>query len=79
MDTPANERRCRNERHGEEAEVADAMATTEEDAEGVGTMPAGWEDEDDETPGRGLRGTTRVAGVSPQWAVAQQEAEADGK
>ena len=39
MDTPANERRCRNERHGEEEEVADAMATTEEDAVAV----AKWE------------------------------------
>ncbi len=49
MDTPANERRCRDERHEEEMEVADAIATTEEDAAGVGTVAAGWEDEDDET------------------------------
>jgi hypothetical protein len=46
---PANERRCRNKRHGEEEEVADAMLTTEEDAAGVGLVAAGWEDEDDET------------------------------
>ncbi len=49
MDTPANERRCRNERREKEIEVADAMATTEEDAAGVGTVAAGWEDEDYET------------------------------
>jgi hypothetical protein len=30
-------------------EVADAMASTEEDAAGVGIVAAGWEDEDDET------------------------------
>jgi hypothetical protein len=28
-------------------------------------------------PGRGLHGTTRVGGVSQEWAVAQQEAEAN--
>jgi hypothetical protein len=33
----------------EEMEVTDAMATTEKDAAGVGTVAAGWEDEDDET------------------------------
>ncbi len=49
MDTPANERWCHDERHDEEMEVADAMATTEEDAVGVGTVAAGWEGEDDET------------------------------
>ncbi len=43
MDTPANERRCRGERHGEEEEVADAMATTEEDAAVAGTVEAGWD------------------------------------
>jgi hypothetical protein len=30
-------------------EVADAIVTTEEDAGGVGTVAAGWEDEDNET------------------------------
>jgi hypothetical protein len=30
-------------------EVADAMASMKEDAVGVGTVVAGWEDEDDET------------------------------
>ncbi len=48
-------------------EVADAMVTTEEDAAGVGKVVAGWEDEDNET-GRGLCVTTRVGGVSGQWA-----------
>ncbi len=48
MDTPANERQCCNERHEEEMEVADTMVTTEEEAASVGTMAAGWEDEDDE-------------------------------
>jgi hypothetical protein len=49
IDTPANKRRCRNERHEEEMEVADAMATMEEDAAGVGAVVPGWEDEDDKT------------------------------
>jgi hypothetical protein len=49
VDTPANKRQCLNKRHGEEVEVADAMAMTEEDAAGVGTVRAGWEDEDNET------------------------------
>ena len=49
VDTPANKRQCRNERYGEEEEVADAMATTKEDAAGIGTVLAGWEDEDNET------------------------------
>ncbi len=49
VDTPANKRRCRNKRHGKEKEVADAMATIEEDAASVGTTAAGWEDEDNET------------------------------
>ncbi len=49
VDTPANKRRCRNKRLWEEEEVADAMATTEEDAAGVGTVASGWEDEDNET------------------------------
>jgi hypothetical protein len=49
VDTPANKRRCYNERHGEEEDIADVMATTEEDAVGVGTVAAGWEDEDNET------------------------------
>ncbi len=47
-DTPANKRRCRNERHGEKEEVADAMAMMEKDAAGVGMVAAGWEDEDNE-------------------------------
>jgi hypothetical protein len=38
MDMPANKRRCRNERHEKEMEVADTMATTEEDAMGVGIL-----------------------------------------
>ncbi len=46
---PANERRCHDERHEEEMEVADTMATTEEDAAGLGTVAEGWEHEDDET------------------------------
>ncbi len=33
--TPANKRWCRNERHCEEEEVTDVMATTEEDAVAV--------------------------------------------
>ncbi len=49
MDMPANKRQCRNKRHEEEMEVADEMATMEEDAAGVGTVAAGWEDEGDET------------------------------
>ncbi len=49
VDMSENERRCRNERHGEEEEVADAMAMTEEDVAGIGTVAAGWEDEDDDT------------------------------
>jgi hypothetical protein len=49
MDTPANKRWCHNERHEEEMEVADTMATTEEDSAGIGTVAAGWEDEDNET------------------------------
>ncbi len=46
---PANKRRCRNQRHEEEMEVADAMATMEEDAAGLGMVAARWEDEDNET------------------------------
>jgi hypothetical protein len=46
---PANKRRCRNKRHEEDMEVADAMSTTEEDATEVETMAAGWVDEDNET------------------------------
>jgi hypothetical protein len=48
LEMPANKRRCRNKRHEEEMEVADAMATTEEDTVGVGMLVAGWEDEDNE-------------------------------
>ena len=46
---PANKRQCHNKRHEEEMKVADAMATMTEDATGVRTVAAGWEDEDDET------------------------------
>jgi hypothetical protein len=42
VDTPANKRWSRNKRHGEDEEVSDAKATTEEDAAGVGTVAAGW-------------------------------------
>jgi hypothetical protein len=49
VDTPANERWCHDERHEEEMEVADTIATTEEDAAALGMVAAGWEDEDDET------------------------------
>ncbi len=73
MDTPANKRLCRNKSHGEEEEVADAMATKGEDAAGIGP----WRQSKrmrTMRPGRGLRGTTRVGGISGQWAVAQQEA-----
>jgi hypothetical protein len=49
VDMPANKRRCHNKRHGEEKEVADAMATMEEDAVGIGMVAAGWGDEDVET------------------------------
>ncbi len=42
MDTPANKREGCNERHEEEMEVTDAMATAEEDAVGIGTVPVGW-------------------------------------
>jgi hypothetical protein len=48
VDTHANERWCCNKRP-EEEDIADAMATTEEDAAGVGTVAAGWEDENNET------------------------------
>ncbi len=44
-----DKRWCRDERHDEEMEIADAMAKTEEDAAGVGMVAAGWEDEDNET------------------------------
>ncbi len=49
VDTPVNKGRCRDERHDKVMEVADAMATTEEDAAGLGTVAAGWEDEGDKT------------------------------
>jgi hypothetical protein len=41
VDKPANKRRCRDERHEEEMEVTDAMATTEEDAAGIRMVAAG--------------------------------------
>ncbi len=41
MDTPANERWCRGKRHGEEEEVTDAMATTEEDVAVTVSVAAG--------------------------------------
>jgi hypothetical protein len=43
---PAKERWCHDERHEEEMEVANAMATIEEDAMGIRTVAAGWEDKD---------------------------------
>jgi hypothetical protein len=46
---PTNKRWCHGERHEEEMEVIIAMATMEEDAVGVRTATAGWEDEDNET------------------------------
>jgi hypothetical protein len=46
MDMPANKRKCHDRWHEEEMEVADAMATTEEDTAGIGIAAAGWEDED---------------------------------
>ncbi len=49
VDLPANKRWCHNKRHEEEMEVADAMATMEEDALGIGMVAARWEDEDNET------------------------------
>jgi hypothetical protein len=49
VDTPANKRQCSNKRHGEEEDIADAMAMTEEDAAGVGTVTSGWENEDNKT------------------------------
>ncbi len=80
MDTPANKRQCRNKRHGEEEEVADAITMKEEDAAGVGTVAAERGGRmRTMRPGGGLQGTTRVRGISQEWAVAQQEAEADGK
>jgi hypothetical protein len=36
----ANKRQCPNKRHGEEVEVSDTIATTEEDAAGIGTVVA---------------------------------------
>jgi hypothetical protein len=49
VDTPANKRQCCNKRHGMKKEVIDAMAMKEDDAEGIETMAAELEDEDDET------------------------------
>jgi hypothetical protein len=46
---PANKRRRRDEKHEEDMEVADAMATMEEDAAGIETVAAVWEDENNET------------------------------
>jgi hypothetical protein len=43
VDTPANKRQCRGLRHGEEEEVADAMATTEKDAVVARTVAAEWD------------------------------------
>ncbi len=43
VETSANERWCHGERHGEEEKIADAMATTEEDAAVAGTVAAGWD------------------------------------
>ncbi len=41
VDMPANKRRCRNMRCGEEEDITDAMAMMEEDATGIGTVTAG--------------------------------------
>jgi hypothetical protein len=49
LDTHANKRPCYNKRHGEEEDISDTMAMTEEDAAGVGTVAAGWKDENNET------------------------------
>ncbi len=49
VDTPANQRWCRNKRREEENKVVDAREKTEEDAAGVGMVAAGWEDEDNKT------------------------------
>ncbi len=49
---PANKRWCHDKRHEEEMKVAEAMATTEEDAAGIGTVAARWEDKHDETGSR---------------------------
>ncbi len=46
---PANKRWWHHERHEEEMKIADAMATTEEAAAGIGMVAEGWEDEDNET------------------------------
>jgi hypothetical protein len=47
-------------------EVADAMVTTEDDAAGVGTVAAGWEDEDNET---GWRTTWDNKNWGCQWTM----------
>jgi hypothetical protein len=52
MDMPENKRRCHGKRHEEEMEVAEAMATMEEDVAGIGTVVARWEDKDNETRSR---------------------------
>jgi hypothetical protein len=49
VDRPANKRLCHKERHAEEEEVGDPMATTGEDAAGMGMVAAGWDDDDNET------------------------------
>jgi hypothetical protein len=54
VDMQVNERWRRNKGHEEEMEVAEAMATTKEDAVGEGTVANRWEDEDDKT----RKGTT---------------------
>jgi hypothetical protein len=46
---PADKRRCHDKRHKEEMEVTNAIATTGEDAAGIGTVVAGWEDEENQT------------------------------
>jgi hypothetical protein len=77
---PANKRQCHNKRHGEEEEVADAIAMTEEDAAGVGIVAAEQGGRiRTMRPGRGLHATKRDGGFSQEWAVAQRKAEADGK
>ncbi len=49
VDMPADKRRCHDKRHKEEMEVTNAIATTGEDAAGIGTVVAGWEDEENQT------------------------------
>jgi hypothetical protein len=49
MDMPADKRQCHKKGHEEEMEVANTMATIEEDAVGIGSVTARWEDKDNDT------------------------------